>query len=58
MLLAFDAVCRHRNITAAARELSLTQPAVSKSLKKLDQNSTITVNVKEAHIRKVYEIKS
>lgn len=37
MLLAFDAICRHRNITAAARELGLTQPAVSKSLKKLEE---------------------
>lgn len=37
MIMAFEAVCRHKNITAAARELGLTQPAVSKSLKKLEE---------------------
>ncbi len=35
MLLVFDAVCRHRNMTAAAHDLGLTQPAVSRYIKEL-----------------------
>ena len=35
LLVAFDAIHRHQNLSAAAEELSLTQPAVSAALKRM-----------------------
>jgi DNA-binding transcriptional LysR family regulator len=35
MLLVFDAVCRHHNMTRAAEDLNLSQPAVSRYMKEL-----------------------
>eukprot|EP01031_Cornospumella_fuschlensis_P016930 gene16930-20700_t len=34
LLLTFDAIYRHQNLSAAAIELGLTQPAVSAALKR------------------------
>lgn len=37
LLLAFEAAARHQSITAAARELSLTQSAVSRQIRALEE---------------------
>lgn len=37
MLVVFDAVCRHLNMTAAAADLGITQPAVSRYIKELKE---------------------
>ena len=45
-LKAFAAVAQHKNITAAARELNTTQPAVSKQLKKLECSYNIKLLIR------------
>lgn len=48
MLLVMDAVCRHKNMHLAAEELGMTQPAISKSLKRLAEVTGKELFVRES----------
>ncbi len=47
LLVALEAVARHRSVTAAAEELSLTQGAVSRQLQTLEDNVGVRLFVRE-----------
>jgi len=45
-LRAFEAVARHRNVSAAAKELFVTQPAVSQQIRHLEANLGVALTVR------------
>ena len=47
MLLAFEAVARHENVSAAARELSLSQGAVSRQVQNLESQLGVSLFSRE-----------
>ncbi|MES2398565.1 MAG: LysR family transcriptional regulator [Pseudomonadota bacterium] len=49
LLLTFDAIYRHQNLSAAAIELGLTQPAVSAALKRLRERFDNPLFVRTSH---------
>ncbi len=49
LLLTFDAIYRHQNLSAAATELGLTQPAVSAALKRLRERMGNPLFVRTSH---------
>ena len=49
LLLTFDAIYRHHNLSAAAIELGLTQPAVSAALKRLRERLDNPLFVRTSH---------
>ena len=49
LLLTFDAIYRHQNLSAAAVELGLTQPAVSAALKRLRERFGNPLFVRTSH---------
>ena len=46
-LLAFEAAARHGSFTAAARELNVSQPAVSRQVKSLEEALGVSIFVRE-----------
>lgn len=49
LLLTFDAIHRHQNVSAAAVELGLTQPAVSAALKRMRERFDNPLFVRTSH---------
>ena len=41
--ITFLAVCQYRNFTVAAKQLNLTQPAISQHIKQLESELDITI---------------
>jgi LysR family glycine cleavage system transcriptional activator len=48
-LRVFDVAARHSNFAAAARELSLSRGAVSRTIKELEQFVSVALFVRNAH---------
>ncbi|MBX2853591.1 MAG: LysR family transcriptional regulator, partial [Rhodobacteraceae bacterium] len=47
LLLAFEAVARHRSVTEAAKELHLSQSAVSRLIKNLEEQLGVELFVRQ-----------